>query len=195
VRARRAVAAFAHDDLASAAVVLPADPAAAKLLREQLAAASNAADRLLRLPHLEDAGYYFGSNDVAGVGAHYIDWHLVGQRFDPAHPAMLLIDSTPGHVVRLAGFSYWVRSARAPEGFAGGGDQWHQHRGLCFVGGVLDEENVPDAAHCAGVWLNGGDLWMLHVWLLPGYENPAGLFAPRNTDLCPARVGPEIDWC
>ena len=38
---------------------------------------------------------------------------------DPAHPAMLLIDATPGHVVRLAGFSYWVRSRTAPAGFAG----------------------------------------------------------------------------
>jgi hypothetical protein len=164
-------------------------------LKAQLRAARTNALRLMRLPHLESAGYYLGSYDVPGIGVHYIDWHRVSRMFDPAHPAMLLVDAAPGHAVRLAGFSYWVRSTRPPAGFDGVRDVWHQHRGLCFVNGLLERDGVRAASGCAGTWLNGGDLWMLHVWIVPGYENDAGMFAPTNRALCPARVGPESSWC
>ncbi|MCU1427234.1 MAG: hypothetical protein JWL83_1234 [Actinomycetia bacterium] len=164
-------------------------------LRAQIDAARATVRRLMRLPHLESAHYYLGSYFTPGVGVHYIDWHLVGRRFDAAHPAMLLIDATPGHRVRLAGLSYWVRSHGPPAGFAGGADVWHQHRGLCFVDGLLARDAVPAAAACRGNWLNGRDLWMLHVWLVPGFENDAGTFAPYDRALCPARTGPETSWC
>jgi hypothetical protein len=187
--------AFSHAALTTPPTVAPADPHVASTLAQQLADARSAAIRLMRLPHLERAGYYLGSYFVPGVGGHYIDWHLVGARFDPTRPAMLLIDDTPGHVPRLAGFSYWVRSATPPAGFAGDTDQWHRHFGLCFAGGILAREGVPTAAQCAGTWMNGSDLWMLHAWVVPGYENTAGVFAPRNLDLCPARIGNENTFC
>jgi hypothetical protein len=164
-------------------------------LRAQLHAARVSASRLARLAHLERAGYYLGSYYVPGVGVHYIDWRRVGATFDPAHPAMLLVDATPGHQPRLAGFSYWLRTARPPAGFSGDGDVWHQHRGMCFVDGMLARDGVPSANECDGTWLNGADLWMLHVWIVPGYPNDAGMFAEKNDALCPARVGPETSWC
>jgi hypothetical protein len=157
-------------------------------LRAQLHAARVSASRLARLAHLERAGYYLGSYYVPGVGVHYIDWRRVGATFDPAHPAMLLVDATPGHQPRLAGFSYWLRTARPPAGFSGDGDVWHQHRGMCFVDGMLARDGVPSANECDGTW-------MLHVWIVPGYPNDAGMFAEKNDALCPARVGPETSWC
>jgi hypothetical protein len=164
-------------------------------VRAQLHAARVAATRLMRLAHLESAGYYLGSYFVPGVGVHYIDWRRLDAPFDPAHPAMLLVDGTPGHRLRLAGFSYWLRSPTPPTGFDGDSDVWHQHRGMCFVDGMLERDGVASAGDCDGTWVNGQDLWMLHVWIVPGYPNDAGVFAEQNDALCPARVGPETSWC
>jgi hypothetical protein len=97
---------------------------------------------------------------------------------------MLLFDDSTLRPTRLAGFSYWVRSAEPPEGFTGPNDVWHRHSGLCFENGFLMRESVT-SAECGGQWLNGSDLWMLHAWVAPGVPNTAGLFAARNDALCP----------
>jgi hypothetical protein len=134
----------------------------------------------------EAAGYVQAAPQVAGVGAHWINWSLVDQPFDPARPSMLLYDLHPGRAPRLAGFSYWVRSAPgAPDGFAGANDVWHRHLGLCFVDGWLYREGVPAADGCPGAWLNGSDLWMLHAWVVPGLASGDGRFSGRNPVLCP----------
>ena len=149
-------------------------------LRRQLSAARRRAAALMSVRQLADADYYVGSYYSAGVGSHYINWPLLDEPFKPDAPTMVLVDTTPGHIPRLAGFSYWVRSATAPEGFAGDADQWHAHRGMCFIDDVLTHEDVPSPSECAGTWLDGRDLWMLHAWVVPGYENPDGVFAPRR---------------
>jgi hypothetical protein len=132
---------------------------------------------------LSDAGYFLGVDFSNGVGTHYIDWRLVGAPFDPARPAMLLVDAKPGERGRLAALSYWVGSDGPPDGFAGAADVWHHHLGLCFEDAVLRREWLGDPGDCAGDWIDGRDLWMLHVWLAPGYENPGGVFAPEHPDL------------
>jgi hypothetical protein len=164
-------------------------------LEPQLQIARRAASSLLTLSRLSDAGYFLGSYYSAGVGTHYIDWRLVGATFDPARPAMLLVDSTPTHSLRLAGFSYWVRSSGPPDGFAGDSDVWHRHRGLCFFDAIMVRENVRSSADCDGDWIDGGDLWMLHAWVVPGYENREGVFAPLNHKLCPPRNGVDAARC
>ena len=108
---------------------------------------------------------------------------------------MLLLDTTPGHVPRLAGFVYWIRSPVPPAGFTGDADVWHSHRGLCFREDVLAQEDVPSPEQCAGKWIDGSDLWMLHAWVVPGYENPDGVFAPTNSKLCPPRRGSDALSC
>jgi hypothetical protein len=164
-------------------------------LKAQLTLARIAAIALMGEPKLSTAGYYVGSYYSPGVGTHYIDWDLVGEAFDVAQPAMVLVDTTPGHPRRLAGFSYWVRSKEPPEGFTGATDVWHRHHGLCFVGGVLTKEGVTDPSACPGDLIDGRDLWMLHAWVVPGYENPDGVFAPTNRKLCPPRRGIDAGWC
>src|SRR5262245_51596680 len=164
-------------------------------LTQELDSARRAAVELMQEVRLSGAGYYLGSYYSPGIGTHYIDWRRVGQPFDPAGPSMLLVDATPNHTRHLAGFSYWVRSNGPPKGFDGDGDMWHQHRGLCFIDAVMTRESVANPSDCEGDWIDGGDLWMLHVWVVPGYENADGVFAPTNPKLCPPRVGPDAAWC
>ena len=73
-----------------------------------------------------------------------------------------------------------------PEGFAGPNDIWHYHTNTCLVfrpdGSTdsplgADSENV-DSQLCQSL---GGVLientgYMLHVWTVPGWENPLGVF-------------------
>jgi hypothetical protein len=162
-------------------------------LANQLRTASDAACRLRTPDDARRAGYVRSSNYSEGVGTHWINWGLVDAPFDPARPAMLLYAPRQG-TTRLVGFSYWVR-APTVEGFAGNADTWHRHSGLCFdPTGMLVRENVWARTQCAGTWLNGSDLWMLHAWIVPGDPNPWGVFASLNPTLCRRNV-PDISRC
>jgi hypothetical protein len=161
-------------------------------LISELRRATTASCHLLSITDAESAGYYLGSPYVEGVGTHWINWAYVDRPFDPARPSMLLF-KTSGAVTQLAGFSYWVRSAAEPEGFTGPTDHWHRHSGLCFVAGQWAGEGLV-RAECKGVWLNGRDLWMLHAWIVPDHENPAGVFAPLSRELCRPHI-PDIAAC
>ena len=130
-----------------------------------------------------------------GVGTHWVQWSQVAKPFDPAHPAMVLYDET-SEPARLVGYSYWVQSPTEPIGFAGPNDRWHQHTGLCVVNGWVDREEAEGPATCAGTYLAGGDLWMLHAWVVPGLENRLGKFASIHPSMCPSRFGtPDIVRC
>ena len=133
------------------------------------------------------AGYVQAAVQGAGVGVHYVDWTRVDRPFDPAHPAMLLVDERDGRA-DLVGFSYWLHAPQ-PDGFAGPNDVWHQHTNLCIVNGWVDREMAATADDCAGDFLGGADLWMLHAWVVPGHENRWGPFATFLPSLCPAAAG------
>jgi hypothetical protein len=172
---------------------LDADVAAA--LDAEWARAQAAAAELATPEDAVAAGYQRSSAELPGIGAHYVNWGLVDEPFDPARPSMLLYDESEVRPDRLAGFSYWLRSpGAAPEGFAGPADHWHMHHGLCFVDGLLRAEEVVEPTECAGDWLAGTDLWMGHAWVAPGLENPWGRFAPRNPLVCPAASEPVGDF-
>jgi len=130
-----------------------------------------------------EAGYTRAAVQGSGVGVHWVNWELIDAPFDPTRPSMLLFDERDGRE-RLVGFSYWLRS-EAPEGFAGPNDVWHQHTNLCIVNGWIDRERAATPADCAGHFLAGSDLWMLHAWVVPGYDNPWGPFATLHPGLCP----------
>ena len=161
-------------------------------LISELRHAAEASCHVLTIAAAESAGYYLAAPYLDGVGSHWINWAYVDRPFDPARPSMLLFKTT-GEVSQLAGFSYWVRSADAPSGFSGPADHWHRHSGLCFVGGQWAGEGMT-RSECDGAWLNGRDLWMLHAWVVPDSENPAGMFAPLSRSLCRPRT-PQIDAC
>lgn len=147
---------------------------------------------------LEEAaalGYVRASIRVAGIGTHWVRWSQIAQPFDPARPAMLLFDERREPAV-LVGYSYALQSPSRPEGFAGGNDNWHQHTGLCVRNGwvVREQASKPDA--CDGTFIAGGDFWMAHAWVVPGWENRSGRFASFNPKLCPPAAGtPDVSRC
>ncbi len=132
------------------------------------------------------AGYILASRFIPGIGAHWIRWSLVHRRFDAAHPAMLLFDGN-GLNAKLAGLSYFVQSLNVPLGFVDGHANWHRHVGLCIVNGRLVAEQVVRRSACDGgngALIAGRDVWMAHLWTVPGWVNPDGEFATINRALC-----------
>jgi hypothetical protein len=171
-------------------------PATARTLAAQLRAAALVACRLRTTDDAQRAGYVRSANFDQGTGTHWTNWRLVDAPFDPARPSMLLYGPRLGET-RLYGFSYWLRttSTSGPVGFAGGDDHWHRHYGLCFDrDGILQKENLRSARLCAGTYVNGQDIWMLHAWVVPGLPNVWGLFAELNPQLCNRNVA-DIARC
>jgi hypothetical protein len=130
-----------------------------------------------------------------GVGAHYVRLRASGDILpngdvDPAGPGSLIFDgnSPSSHLV---GLMYLSGAETPPEGFAGPNDHWHRHSNTCVVfsaGGI----RVPFAADsdvtkamCAA---KGGTFmerttWMVHAWVVPGWESPQGVFSHANPNL------------
>ncbi len=170
------------------------DPADQTTFDVQWAAAGAAAAGLDTPEEATAAGYTKAALQQSGIGAHWVNWQLIDKPFDPAHPAMLLFDERAGQP-ELVGFSYWIHAPQ-PDGFAGANDLWHQHTNLCIVNGWVDREMAATAHDCAGSFLAGSDLWMLHAWVVPGHENTWGPFAVTNPTLCPRAVGtPDYLHC
>ena len=157
-------------------------------LQWQMEQARAAAAAYPTVKDAEAAGYYRSVVYVPCIGAHYTNFHYA-IHFDPSHPSELLYDgSTPD--AKIVGLSYLVYHHNGPPaGFAGPNDHWHQHNangGLCLgAGGVVGGEETS-RAECAA---RGGrktlliDVWMLHAWVVPGFECTWGPFAGECPEL------------
>ena len=115
-----------------------------------------------------------------------MNFALVDGVFDPAQPEMLLYGGNgPGAL--MVGLSYYVSGTTvAPEGFAGGNDPWHQHIGLCTRAGVVVGGSDLTAEQCAqrgGQKADGSTSWMVHAWVVPGWESAWGTFSAEHPEL------------
>jgi len=163
------------------------DPATRTLLSQQLTIARDAA---LRYPTAADAmaaGYRRVTAYIPCIAAHYINPRLIDNKFDPAAPEMLLFDGN-GPDARIVGLSYYVSGvSSAPEGFAGPNDQWHQHIGLCVsVTGVVIGGSSTTEEECTargGIKADGSTAWMVHAWVVPGWESAWGTFSGEHPEL------------
>jgi hypothetical protein len=186
--AASAAAAHGHGD-GSVVPNQPLDPATRAVLAQQLVDARAVA---MAHPTVADAvrdGYVMVTPYVPLIGAHYMKFPLVDGTFDVRAPEMLLYDGTdPGS--RIVGLSYYVVAATEPEGFAGPNDHWHRHIGLCLK--IVDghpvvigaERTTPEACRAMGGFkADGSNGWMVHVWAVPGWESPAGVFSAEHPDL------------
>jgi hypothetical protein len=160
------------------------------LLQQQQAQARTVVDRYPTVAAAEAAGYVKSTPYVPCIGAHYTNVGLAAT-FDPAAPSELLFDGTKPDS-KLVGLSYLVyHPGGAPAGFEGPNDLWHQHNsngGLCFGrGGVIGGEELTQdqCAARGGVKRELTDIWMLHDWVVPGWECNWGVFAGE----CPALGG------
>jgi hypothetical protein len=97
---------------------------------------------------------------------------------------------------KLAGFMYMaVGTQGEPQGFAGPNDHWHFHTNTCVVfadGKIQSPLGADRSATQAQCSKFGGVLientgYMVHLWNVPGYENPDGMFG----NLTPAITCPD----
>jgi hypothetical protein len=175
---------------------LPMTAATRSTLQHQLTLARQMAMTYPTVADAEAAGWHRSGPFAPGLGAHYFNYNG-GSGFMPSgvvddneavHPAALIYDGTQP-TSRIAGLMYYSLSPRLPKGFAGENDVWHYHTNVCIVpgaNGVVDTPFGADTtvtkAMCDGV---GGTLlkktsWMLHAWVVPGYDSPQGVFSHLN---------------
>ncbi len=162
------------------------------VLAEQLVRAREVA---LSLPTYADAlaaGYEPTTPYAPGTGSHMgkdADTQPPGAELDISRPQSFLYAGTePASPV--VGLMYvQLGGDAAPDGFSGPLDTWE-----AFVGQCLDPDELdplfPTAADVseekcseAGGRYIDVTAWIQHVWVVPGWEAPGGVFAPYNDDI------------
>ena len=132
-------------------------------------------------------GYQQVTPYVPLIGAHFMRFAVVDGKFDIERPEMLLYDGTSPDS-RIVGLSYYVRSKTEPAGFAGPNDHWHRHVGLCVSTTTFqvvgnEQTSAEECRRRGGVKADGTDGWMVHAWVVPGWESPIGVFSADHPGL------------
>jgi hypothetical protein len=178
------------------------------LLTNQLYGALLAAERYPTVASAKAAGMILAGGMAPGVGAHY--QMISADTFkginsdgsvNPAYPASWIYASTADNAP-VVGVMYISMTAKAPSGFIGPNDHWHQHSNVCiqYANGKIgvpfaaDQSVTPqECADVHGIFMKK-TVWMVHAWVVPGWESPQGVFShdnlhvycPGNTDLTDA---------
>lgn len=147
------------------------------------------------------AGYRRAGPFLPGLGTHYVGGRTgrsgAMTDADILAPSTIIYDGTSPDSP-IAGFMYISMSmggsGTEPDGFAGPNDHWHYHTGICLVAGAngvqeaLGFDGSITQESCTsrrGNWV-ASTQYLLHVWTIPGYTNPLGVFAHVNPALtCP----------
>jgi hypothetical protein len=143
-----------------------------------------------RYPRRRDAlaaGGVQAVQHVIGTGTHDVvpgisDWQLDAP--DPAHPFYLQYDGD-GPDAKLAGMSWYVVRFQdgPPPGLPGDNDWWHTHTSICYTNvgvGAADQVSDEECAALGGVNISWPYGWMVHAWIVPGYEHHPDVFAGAN---------------
>lgn len=164
-------------------------------LDHQLWLTAEVAKKYPTVKDAEAAGYRRAGPFIPGLGTHYIGGRNSRGAItddDIQRPSTIIYDGTKPDS-RIAGFMFMSNAPNGsePEGFAGPNDHWHYHTGICLVGGpngvqeALGFDGSITHEGCTarkGRWIaNTGHL--LHVWTVPTYTNPLGVFAHMNPAL------------
>lgn len=174
--------------------VEPLDTTTRRRLARQVEQADAVVAELRTVADAEAAGYRRVSPYLPCIAAHYVKTEaLMGDGFDPREPEIVLFAGTePDSPV--VGLSYLVYADEQPEGFAGPNDPWHNHEQLCIGrGGVIGIETATEEGCRArgGRMRRVGNIWMTHMWNVPGWESAWGQFSSEHPDLG-GRIG-DID--
>jgi len=176
----------------------PLDPAAQKLIAEQLVTARAAAARYPTVRDAKAAGLVLAGGNAPGVGAHYqlmsIET-LKGVNADgtinAGYPGSFIYSGVTDDAP-VVGLMYMsMTSDTAPEGFAGPNDHWHRHSNLClrYGPGQVEVPFPPDGdvtkEQCDEVQgrFMERTIWMVHAWVVPGWESPKGVFSHDNPNV------------
>lgn len=183
---------------------VPLDPATQALESQQLAQAEQAAMRFPTFGSAKAAGLVLAGGMAPGVGAHmqnfgnsFSDVNADGT-INAADPASWIYAGT-GPNDPVVGLMYTSFGKNPPVGFAGPNDHWHQHSNVCvkFTNGIIavpfaaDQDVTPGECKDVGGTFMKKTVWMVHAWVVPGWESPQGVFShdnlhvycPGNTDL------------
>ena len=174
------------------------DPASQMALDAQLAITRQVAKLYPTVAAAEGAGYHRTGPYIPGLGVHYIrftagtgiDTDGVLDENDLLHPLSLQFSGVSPNS-ELAGFMYYSVNPTEPVGFVGRNDVWHYHKNLCLALAPdhvdapfgLDNEATNAQCEAAGGQLLKQTSWMLHVWSVPGYGNPYGVFGENSPKL------------
>jgi hypothetical protein len=175
-------------------------PAATRVeLLRQLALTMDVIKKYPTVKDAEAAGYRRAGPFIPGLGTHYVGGRMGAGRGsamtddDILHPSTIIYDGNKP-TSPIAGFMYIssvMAGAPEPEGFAGPNDHWHYHTGICLVRGAngaqealgFDGSITQDGCKTKkGNWV-AATQYLLHVWTVPGYSNPLGVFAHANPAL------------
>ncbi|MFM7616934.1 MAG: hypothetical protein ACKO72_05675 [Actinomycetes bacterium] len=186
----RGFAALANGEQHDHAFTLPLTERERVELGRQLALARETALRYPTVADAEAAGLRRAGPFAPGLGAHYINFGNASGPPDGVmtdewigRPLAWMYDGTKP-TSRIAGLFYGS-AVKDPEGFAGPNDVWHAHRNACVVqtptgiDAPLGADQPVTERQCDAV---GGTLirqtqQLLHVWVVPGYESPEGVYA------------------
>jgi hypothetical protein len=175
----------------------PLTPAQRQQLALELVVARSTAMQYPTVADATKAGYILAGKFTPGAGAHYVSLSGSASSYfghtttiDPAHPLALIYEGT-APTSRVVGLMYGSFTVSPPEGFAGPNDHWHRHTNLCvvFEKGQIAIPFPPDSNVQKGACdaLHGDfmreTLWMVHAWVVPGWESPQGVFSHANVDL------------
>jgi hypothetical protein len=168
-------------------------------LARQLTLAREVALQYPTVKDAEAAGLHRAGPFSPGLGAHYVSYgNALGNKDgvmtdDAIHKPLAWIYDGTKPDSRIAGLFY-MTSNSDPVGFAGPNDTWHVHHDICIkpgANGVIDSPLGADhdatKEQCDAV---GGNLlkqtqYLLHVWVVPGYESPEGVFSHlSSTVMC-----------
>jgi hypothetical protein len=192
----RGFAKLANGEQHSHAFTQPVAKADRALLAHQMELARQTALRYPTVADVEAAGLHRAGPFSPGLGAHYINYAGAagspdGKMTDAAigQPLAWIYDGTHPDS-RIAGLFY-MTGVKNPEGFAGPNDVWHVHHDICIkqsptgIDSPLGADHGATKAECDAV---GGTLlkrtqYLLHVWVVPGYESPEGVYAHLSSSV------------
>ncbi|MGH9228984.1 MAG: hypothetical protein ACRD07_09720 [Acidimicrobiales bacterium] len=138
----------------------------------------------------EAAGWNAQVNYAMGMGTHHALGNPLQGSFDPERPNFLQYDGN-GPDAKLVGMSWYVDNGpdAPPDGFAGDNDWWHSHEYLCIsnsTGLVIRDGPCLPGQNGTSVYL--GNYWMVHAWIVPGWEFETDVF--RGHHPCLLASGP-----
>jgi hypothetical protein len=178
--------------------VVELDHATQTALSVQLAQTAQLIEKYPTVATAEAAGYRRQGRFNPGLGTHYGgggDGLIVGVTGEAMVPTLIYDGTDPDSPI--AGFMYYAPGSvdQVPEGFIGPNDHWHEHTSLCIVmkDGVVTTPLGSDDPKASkekcdaiqGMWIVRSG-YMVHVWTVPGYESPDGVFSGLNRKLtCP----------
>ncbi len=173
----------------------PLDNATRDKLAADLVAARTAALTYPTVADARAAGMIQAGDFAPGAGAHFINYSGVNINPDgsvnPNNPAAYIYDGI-SPTSRIIGVMYTsLASGDAPPGFPGPNDHWHLHQNLCIKYGAAgitvpfapDRDVTPEQCDTVHGQFMKKTVWMVHAWVVPGWESPNGVFSHANDDV------------